>query len=52
MQGLPRPDPLALRTLKAPEVATKDVYRLPMLFTTVASPCQALFERQAGDHAY
>ena len=27
--GLPRPGPLALRTLEAQEVRTKGVYRLP-----------------------
>ena len=49
--GLPRLRPLALCILKAQEVTTKGVYRLPhAVSTTVASLCQTLCELLAGDH--
>ena len=50
--GLPRPSPLALCILKAQEVTTKGVYRLTLLSTTVASPCQTLGELPARVCAY
>ena len=49
--GLPRAGPLARCILKAQEVTTKVVYRLPHgISTAVASPCQTLRELLAGDH--
>ena len=42
--GLLRPGPLALCNLKAQEVTTKGVYRLPHAIHCCASPCQTLHE--------
>ena len=44
--GLLRQRPLALCILQAQEVAAKGMYRLSILSTTVATPCQL----QAGYH--
>ena len=49
MLGLQRPCLLALCILKAQEVTTKGMYRLPHLSTAVASPCQSLRELLVGD---